>query len=306
MCFGYKILPCLITAAIFAGCSKQSESVPEVRKTCDAVKAIARGIYRVESAIASDGTVPKFVSLDVKGVNAAELKKRFEELGDPNFVHLWMPGDMSWIAVIHSPSNRVSLASAMEAIAEDATCTVSLPEVFAAYVGTLSETFPAFDSKLEGEVVPEWFVTREIPKIDWLESSGVDEDIRKSVLQEIRSMQVIRRLVLEGNMKATMAKNRKEEEAAVDCWARALKRNPRESLVLERIDRLENNARGFLEAQKVLQAMKCFETLILIRPDDIAAIHNFGMCLKQIGKADFAEKVLERAEELRRLKENGN
>ena len=69
-------------------------------------------------------------------------------------------------------------------------------------------------------------------------------------------------------------------------------------MLLERIDNLNRNAKGFLELNKVLQAMKCYETVVLIRPNDVAAIHNFGACLMKIGKRDMAEKVLERAKRL--------
>ena len=71
-------------------------------------------------------------------------------------------------------------------------------------------------------------------------------------------------------------------------------------MLLERIERLERNARGFLEVGKLLQAMKCFETIILIQPTNVAAVHNFGLCLKRLGKLDMAEQVLRRAEDLRR------
>ena len=44
--------------------------------------------------------------------------------------------------------------------------------------------------------------------------------------------------------------------------------------------------------------MKCYETIILVNPKDAVAIHNFGLCLRKIGKSELAEKVLERAREL--------
>ena len=59
-------------------------------------------------------------------------------------------------------------------------------------------------------------------------------------------------------------------------------------------------ARGFLSVGKLLQAMKCFETIILIQPRNAAAVHNFGMCLKKLGKTEMAEEVLHRAETLSR------
>ena len=46
--------------------------------------------------------------------------------------------------------------------------------------------------------------------------------------------------------------------------------------------------------------MKCYETMLLVNPNDAAAVHNFGVCLKKIGKADLAEKVLDRARKLQK------
>ena len=128
--------------------------------------------------------------------------------------------------------------------------------------------------------------------------AGIDEDILRATLSEIRSMQVVRRLILEGNMLAAQAKDKTGEEEAIDRWARAALRNPSDSMLRERIDNLKRNAKGFLAVNKVLQAMKCYETIVLIRPNDATAVRNFGMCLKKIGKLDLAEKVLERAKKI--------
>ena len=54
----------------------------------------------------------------------------------------------------------------------------------------------------------------------------------------------------------------------------------------------------------MIQAMKCFETVVLVYPNDPTAIHNFGMCLKKIGKLDLAEKTLARARKLAAREEN--
>ena len=53
-----------------------------------------------------------------------------------------------------------------------------------------------------------------------------------------------------------------------------------------------------------MQAMKCFETIILIQPKHASAIHNFGLCLKKLGRTDLADQLLERAETLRREQES--
>ena len=291
-----------------AGCSRKDDDAKGesrgVRKTCAAVKAATRGIYRIEGAVAGDAAKrPTFVSLDVAGMTAKDLKAKLLEMGEPGRAHLWMPGEQSWIVVKHAADEKVSLAKALDALADDDVCTISLPEVFASYVGTLADVLPAFASDLKGEVVPEWFVTKDVRDVPWLDAAGVDADIAKGVRAEIRSMQNVRREVLKGNMAARAAKDKKGEESACEIWAKAALRNPNDTLLLERIETLERNAKGFLEVGRPLQAMKCFETIILIQPKHASAVHNFGLCLQKLGKRDLADQVLKRAETLRQAAE---
>jgi len=221
-------------------------------------------------------------------------------------IHLWMPGETQWMLVGRRSFRRIKLSAMLDlftrerafADQEKGHCG-ALPEIFANYVGTRSDVMPAFAFLgLKEFVRPENFMMREIPALDWVSEEGIDMDISKGVLADMRSMQVVRRLVLEGNALAAAAVDKKGEEAATDVWARAALRNPNDLFLLERINRLERNARGFLEVGKMLPAMKCYETIVLIRPNDPAAVHNFGMCLKKIGKVDLAEKVLARAKKL--------
>lgn len=274
-----------------------------VRRTCAAVKAAARGIYRLESVVRDPP--PRFVSLDVEGMSADELKAKFAEVEHPEATRLWMPGAKSWILVERSSPATIGLAAAMDAFADDAECTISPTDVFAGYVGTLADIMPAFDAALAGEVVPEWFVTREIPEIGWLDYTDIDDDIAKTVREDIHKVQSVRRLVLAGNIASKTVASREDESVAVERWASAYVQNPNDSLLLERLDVLDRNARGFLEVGKLLQAMKCFETIVLVNPNDAAAIHNVGICLKKIGRLDMAEKVLKHADEVLRRREAG-
>lgn len=299
-----RLAAAMLAALAVAGCSREEPRPEPVRKTCDAVKAAVRAIYRVENAVAGGAERPSFISLDVAGLDLVALKKQLDAVGgDPGDAHLWMPGEKSWLVVRHSPGARVSLAKAMDAMADDATCLVSLPEAFASYVGTLADVLPAFENDLRGEVVPEWFVTEAVGEVGWLDASGVDGDIAKGVRDEIRSMQNARREALRGCMAARVARDRAGEAKACESWARAALRSPNDPLILERIANLEANADGFLAAGKPLQAMKCYETIVLIQPKHYAAVHNFGLCLKKMGRAELADQVLERAETLRREQE---
>ena len=290
--------PALLAALLLAaGCSKDDGPEPPRDSYVFApVTNACRLIEMLENPSGDANAVTSRV-LDVRGMTAKGFRREIERFPGEE-VHLWMPGRHHWLLVGRASTNRVSLAAAMDALALDEDCT-SLPELFASYVGRREEIMPAFESDLRGEVVPEWFVTKEIPAAEWLDDAGVDPDILRAALAEMRSMQVVRRVVLDGDMLAAEAKDKAGEEKAAAAWARAALRNPRDLFLRERLDRLSRNARGFLEVGKVLQAMKCYETMVLIKPDS-RNVRSFGQCLKKIGKVDMAEKVLRRADELER------
>lgn len=277
------------------GCSKDEPQSLAKRELSAPVREALYRISKLERTSTSDHSAKV---IDVSGMSAAEFLRTLGEFPGRD-VHVWMPGEKDWLLIGNMSTNAVPLAKAMEEFAADPKCMTSVAEVFASYAGTREDILPAFERKLKGEVVPEWFITKEIPEIKWLDTADVDEDILKATMSEIRSSQVMRREFLRGNMLAAKAKDKKGEEAATEVWAKVAIRNPNDPMLLERIERLNNNAKGFLEVNKPLQAMKCYETVVLIRPNDPVAIHNFGMCLKKIGKLDLAEKILAKARKLR-------
>ena len=297
----------LLCAALAAGCSKEDEVQVSKTPPCEPVLAAMEAICRLDALSTQVGHGHEIgdgfshMRLNVAGMSAKEFMRELKEFPGKfpgKEVHVWMPGEKHWLLTGSSNGNKISLAKVMDEFAADTNCTMSVAEVFASYAGTREDILPAFERKLKGEVVPEWFVTEKIPEIDWLDTSDVDEDILKATLSEIRSAQVMRRELLRGNMLAAKAKDKKGEEAATEVWAKVAIRSPNDPMLLERIERLNNNAKGFLEVGKVLQAMKCYETVVLIRPNDPVAIHNFGACLMKIGKRDLAEKVLAKAKKL--------
>ena len=283
----------LVVLAV-VGCSKDAPQSLAKRELSAPVREALYRISKLERTSTSDHSAKV---VDVSGMSAAEFLRVLKDFPGRD-VHVWMPGEKDWLLIGNLSTNAVSLAKAMEEFASDTNCVTSVAEVFASYAGTREDILPAFKRKLEGEVVPEWFITEKIPEIDWLDTSDVDEDILKQTLSEIRSAQVMRREFLKGNMLAAKATDKKGEEAATDVWAKVAIRSPNDPMLLERIDRLNRNAKGFLEVGKPLQAMKCYETVVLIRPNDPVAIHNFGACLMKIGKRDMAEKILAKAKKL--------
>ena len=269
---------------------------PEPAPVADCVMDALRLIAKLETAGTSPSNVVGRV-FDARGKSAADFRRALEILPGRSR-HVWMPGADRWFLVGHLTTNAVPLAKAMDDFAALESARYSPTELFASYVGTVEEVLPAFSTDLKGELLPEWFVSKDIPYLGWLDVRGIDPDIRGRLMGEIRSMQVVRRELLKGNMVARTATDRKGEQSACEIWARCALRNPNDPMLLERLERLDRNARGFLSVGKLLQAMKCFETIVLIQPKNAAAVHNFGMCLKKLGKTEMAEQVLKRAEVL--------
>ena len=284
-------------ALVVAGCSKDE---PQSLAKHELSAPVREALYRISKLERTSTSDHSAKVVDARGMSAEEFLRVLKEFPGKD-VHVWMPGEKDWLLIGNMSTNAVPLAKAMEEFAADTNCTTSVAEVFASYAGTREEILPAFERKLQGEVVPEWFITKEIPEIQWLDTADVDEDILKATMSEIRSAQVMRREFLRGNMLAAKATDKKGEEAATEVWAKVAIRSPNDPMLLERIDRLNRNAKGFLEVNKPLQAMKCYETVVLIRPNDPVAIHNFGACLMKIGKRDLAEKILAKAKKLSEL-----
>ena len=295
-----RIAAIAFVAFAVAGCSKEQVQQTEQTERRELGAPVKEAVYRISKLERASTSEHSARVVDVRGMSADAFRRVLESFpgGD---VHIWMPGESDWLLIGNMSTNAVPLAKAMEEFAADPKCMMSVAEVFASYAGTREDILPAFKRKLEGDVVPEWFVSKDIPEIKWLDTSDVDEDILKTTMSEIRSAQVVRRELLRGNMLAVKATDKKGEEAAIEVWAKVALRNPNDPMLLERIENLRRNAKGFLEVGKVLQAMKCYETIVLIRPNDAAAVHNFGMCLMKIGKRDMAEKVLAKAKKLSEL-----
>lgn len=242
----------------------------------------------------------------VQVVDAFELTgTRFKELADGfpcEQVHLWMPGAFEWLFVGRVTPRRLKLEAMMEVFTRETAFellaearTTALSDLFAAYVGTRDDWGDALRSReLDRPVQPAFFVTREIPSLAWIDLGGVDEDIAGQTLAEIRSMQVVRRLVMEGELASEAGR----AEEATEAWSRARKRNPKDLFLLERCACLRRNASALERIGNHAAAAKCYETLILINPADADAVLGYGLCLKRLGRASAANEVLSRAKEL--------
>ena len=242
--------------------------------------------------------------LDVKDMTAESFKACVEGFPCPD-AHLWMQSFDEWTFVGRRAASVVKMDAMMDVFAREGAFELlaeakatALSDVFANYVGSLSDTADAFKGgDLSVKIRPEFFVAKEIPKIDWIERGDVDEDIYRETLAEMRSMQVVRRLVIQGSLTAEKGEE-ENADAATEIWSRAFRRNPRDPMLLDRLDRLARNAGALIRMGNLAAAAKCYETMIVINPTDASAVFNYGICLKRLGKKEMSEQVLERAKEL--------
>lgn len=256
----------------------------------EACPVVSNVLEVIEHVFAPDGD---FIRLDVRKLTCGEFRDRLNGLADT--ATLWTPGEGDWLIVGAKNGSSNTLVEAMEDFADETTA-FSFPEVFANCVGTVAEIRPAFEAlDPKDGVVPELFVAKEIPEFEWLWDGDLKREMVDSVRQEMRSMQVVRRLILEG---AILSRQQKEDEAIAK-WANAHRRAPHDTLLLERMDHLRRNAEVFYKVGKYGMASKCYETLLRIKPDDHVAAVNLGACLKALGKHDLAEAVFKKAETIR-------
>ncbi len=262
------------------------------------VSTVLDFLPRLEDPLGTGSAVSK--RIDARKMTMAAFKAELEAFPAEN-AHLWMAGEEDWLLTGSTApgTNSVPLDAMLELFYDEkeieplaaAQCS-TLPEFFASYVGDRSSLMEAFDANSPDTLVrPEYFVTRDIPPLDWVDSSGVDADIRDMVLREIRSMQVVRRNVIEGNIIARSG----NMDDAISKWAAAILRNPHDTMLLERLHRLAVNAVAFQKVGNVKAAAKCYETMFCVRPSDAAAISEYAKCMRQLGEKKISETAMKRA-----------
>jgi len=261
----------------------------------------AKALARAAERVGEEGVL--VWRIDVRDMPAAAFKGAVEAFPCPS-AHLWMPSSDEWTLVGRRAPRRLGLDEVLDVFAREEAFEVlaeakatALSDVFASYVGDLGSTADAFKAgDLSSAVRPACFVTKEVPGVDWIARGDVDDDIYRETMAEIRSMQVVRRLVIEGELLGEAGR----PDDATEAWSRAMKRNPRDPMLLERLDRLARNAGALLRIGNVSAAAKCYESMVVIDPTDPSAVFNYGMCLRRLGRKEMSNQVLERARELRK------
>ena len=232
--------------------------------------------------------------LEVRGWTCCELYNRLQREDAQALV--WVFGEADWLVV--RMAGKAALADWLERFAEfDLAGVESLADLFASYVGTVDEIRPAF-AALDPDfaVAPQLFYTKELPPLKWLDREGVEADVLAVVEKRIGEVGRWRRRLLQGDMKAAAG----NVEAAVDDWAAIFRGNAGDPLLVERLQRLELNAKVFVQVGNYPLAVHCYETILCIRPDDYVTLVNLGTCLERIDRKGDAAEIFRRAEALRR------
>lgn len=238
--------------------------------------------------------------VDVHKATLESFAKTCESFPCPDY-RLWMPGARDWvIAGRPNPMNNKMSAmldfftrpGAISPDAEEAGC-CSLPEIFASYAGSKKDIAAALASKNAGERVrPELFMPLETPDIDWVVPDGLDADIVATLASAIRILQDNRRSIIKAAM---LSQDPAKETEAIGMWAKAMKCNPRDTMLLDRLYLLAVNAKALAAAGNFAYAAKCYETMIAIRPADRRVLLEYAKCLDRLGKRGLAAEIRRRA-----------
>jgi tetratricopeptide (TPR) repeat protein len=239
--------------------------------------------------------------VDVRDMELDGFRKVLASIPD-ECVHVWMPGELDWLLTGRRSGAKPGLDDMLSLFSREegfpdltaARCD-SLPALFASYVGTREDLLPAF-SPDSGHLQtrPEFFVPRKVPEMDWVDVGGVDADIRSGILKETRSVQLVRRMLLVGVIEA----ERGDEERSVETWAKVALRNPGDTMLVERLDRLSVNAQAFLKLGKAAMAARCYDTMAQMTPNDPMPVYNYAICMRQMGETKIAELAFKHADEL--------
>ena len=189
--------------------------------------------------------------------------------------------------------------------------------LFACYMGDAAEIDPAFADvpaygrlkdfftaprvlfrpALDGALAPvdaARFMPFDVKFPAWIERGSADAAMFLDFEDRYETAQEARREALIGFGYA----ERGMPTNAIACWAKAAKANPRDPLLMELAEALDREARSHLAIGNVNGALRCYEHRIEVFPKDVAAIHNFGLCMKKAGHPELAAGVFARAVEL--------
>ncbi len=266
-------------------------------------------------------------AIDARSMCAGRFKAALERYGARHGGYrLWCYGRFSYCL---TPPVRVEFGKVLERFSDErlfesfaASRIYSPAALFACYVGDAAAVAPAFSglpsygalrgalaslrmhfrpapSGAGARVNVSRFTPFDVKFPEWLSRGGADAAVFIGFEDSYGTVQEARREALIGFDSADggAATN------AVACWANAASANPADPLLLELADALDFEARAYLAVGNANGALACYERRIEVFPRDVAAIHNFGVCLKKAGRPELAARVFARAVELDPLRD---
>jgi len=147
-----------------------------------------------------------------------------------------------------------------------------------------------------GPIRPGFLTPKEQPSFQWLKKGESDANVYIDFLDATAATQHARRKVLVGfdlaDAGGASATN------SITLWSAAAKVNPRDPMLMNLADTLDQQGRRFLAIGNIKGAMNCYENRILVQPHDVAAVHNFGVCLKRGGHFAAAAQLFMKASKM--------
>ncbi len=166
-------------------------------------------------------------------------------------------------------------------------------DAFACYMGRDVEIEPSLQ-KDASCVRPGVLTPYYIPPMPWFVKGDAEPIVFAGTTNAIKGVQVVRREFLAGfdDIGEGVSTN------AIERWSVAAKVNPRDPMLRDLIDKIDLKGRQLLGIGNVKGALECYEKLLLMRPNDAAIVHNYGVCLKKGRQMEMAAQVFARAVEL--------
>ena len=264
------------------------------------------------------------IHIDARLLPAARAKGVLEELrGVFPSARLWCAGKYDWVVVgFRSPEPPIVRVSALMRLFErenafDAFLDAGVTWVgdfLASYVGSLGEVMPALEKvKASGrreslllapklafepppagdsaQLKPGDLLPLENADMGWLRRGDCDEEVYSSFTGRVADVQWARRIAVVGIADADAGK----ADVAIEKWGDAATVNTYDPMLKSLADSMDLEGRRRLRVGDNNGAMRCFENRILVEPNNIAAIHNFGLSVKKGGKMDLATQVFMKA-----------
>lgn len=288
------VTPRIVTTNETAGASKKYDLVFLAGHRMDG------DIGKYAEKVSAEGILANV--FDSSKLNAGEFKAMLERFPG-NDVRLWMFSKSDWMLVGRFGKTKAKMSDVAEFFNRDEVASLeaeragcgSMQDVFASYVASREELIPVFSgADLKVAIAPQHFILEKIPPFDWVDPVGLDKDILESVSSLIHDRQYWRRVIVEAEV-VSYDKNRIDQ--AIAMWRDAMKHNPYDTMLRERMYRMGVNAKVFRDFGKFADAANCYEIMLSIRPEDERIGEEYVALLNQLGKREFAAEVSKKLNE---------